>query len=313
MRVLEAEILNVDYASAGAVASTRDKIAADLDATTAALTRAAAERELAAAMASEFINPSMGLLPAPAASDAANTIANDPMVKDRQDVIDALHKQVDEIREASAKFESYARGERPVPGARGAAAPLPASGGGASGGKGGGRDRKDEFEREVEKVTKRTAALQAETAVQAAINPLIEDYGFAVERAGVMQYLLTAAQEAGIAITPQLRAQMVGLAEAAGQATAASGRLAESQSEIVSRTQEMRDPSRDAAQGVGTGPPRPEKRRRGLRRGAGAHWRQALRHGLRLRFRERRSLRQRGGRRRLQGVPRRRDHSGHLA
>lgn len=253
MRVLEAEILNVDYASAGAVASTRSKIAADLDAAGAALARAAAERELAAAMASELINPSMSLLPAPAANDAANTIDNDPAVKDRQALIDTINKQIVDLKDAQSRFEAYARGDRPVPGPRGVAAPLPSSGGGSGGGGAGGRGAKpkqDELEKEIEQIQKRTAALQAETAAQAGINPLVDDYGYAVEKARAYQELETAAKEAGIPVTDALKTKMVELSDAYAHAVVASAQLGESQDEIRQRAEDMRDATRDASQGI---------------------------------------------------------------
>ncbi len=253
MRVLEAEILNVDYASAGAVASTRSKIAADLDAAGAALTRAAAERELAAAMASELINPSMSLLPAPAANDAANTIDNDPAVKDRQALIDTINKQIVDLKDAQGRFEAYARGDRPVPGPRGVAAPLPSSGGGGSGGGGAGgrgaKPKKDELEKEIEQIQKRTAALQAETAVQAGINPLVEDYGYAVEKARAYQELETAAKEAGIPVTDELREKIEALAEAYAQASAESEKLGEKQDKIRQNSEEWRTEMKNISQG----------------------------------------------------------------
>lgn len=253
MRVLEAEILNVDYASAGAVASTRSKIAADLDAAGAALARAAAERELAAAMASELINPSMSLLPAPAANDAANTIDNDPAVKDRQALIDTINKQIVDLKDAQSRFEAYARGDRPVPGPRGVAAPLPSNGGGSGGGGAGGRGAKpkqDELEKEIEQIQKRTAALQAETAAQAGINPLIDDYGYAVEKARAYQELETAAKEAGLPVTDALKTKMLELSDAYAQAVVASAQLGESQDEIRQHAEDMRDATRDASQGI---------------------------------------------------------------
>lgn len=254
MRVLEAEILNVDYASAGAVASTRSKIAADLDAAGAALARAAAERELAAAMASELINPSMSLLPAPAANDAANTIDNDPAVKDRQALIDTINKQIVDLKDAQSRFEAYARGDRPVPGPRGVAAPLPSSGGGSGGGGAGAggrgaKPKQDELEKEIAQIQKRTAALQAETAAQAGINPLIDDYGYAVEQARAYQELETAAKEAGIPVTDELREKIEALAEAYAQASAESEKLGEKQDKIRQNSEEWRTEMKNISQG----------------------------------------------------------------
>lgn len=111
---LSHQIDNVDYSNAEAVASTRKKIQADLDAATTALTRAKAERELAAAIAKDEISPGMSLYPAPEASLAdQNAFVNDnPMVKDRQSVIDEVTKQIDELRTKQTLFEDYASGRK---------------------------------------------------------------------------------------------------------------------------------------------------------------------------------------------------------
>lgn len=132
----------------------------------------------------------------------------------------------------------------------GLTSPSTAGGGGSKGSGKGGRTRKDELEKEIDQIKKRTAALQAETTAQAAINPLVDDYGYAVERASAMQDLLTAAQEAGLTVTPQLRAQMEQLSEAYAQAVVASAQLGESQDEIRQRADAMRDASREASQGI---------------------------------------------------------------
>lgn len=98
--------------------------------------------------------------------------------------------------------------------------------------KGGGRskkDRPDEFQREIEQINERTAAIQAETAAQAQINPLIDDYDYAITKARATQELLNAAKKAGIEITPALKEQIEGLAEGYANATVQANQLAESQ------------------------------------------------------------------------------------
>ncbi len=107
------------------------------------------------------------------------------------------------------------------------------TGGGSSGGskgkKSGGRSRPDELQREIEQIKERTASLQAETAAQAQINPLIDDYDYAITKARATQELLNAAKKAGIEITPALKAQIDGLAEGYANATVEANKLAESQ------------------------------------------------------------------------------------
>lgn len=130
--------------------------------------------------------------------------------------------------------------------------------------------RLDEYDREVKSVTERTAALSAQTAAQAALNPYVNDYGLNVEKAATAQDLLSAAQAAGTAagkelkdvnqllsgnfddLTPKAREQaeaMVLLATKSGEAVAASERLQESQQRLRQNMEEWRDLSKDATKG----------------------------------------------------------------
>ncbi|WP_421565907.1 tape measure protein [Ochrobactrum sp. EDr1-4] len=98
--------------------------------------------------------------------------------------------------------------------------------------KGGGRskkDRPDDLQREIEQIKERTAAIQSETEAQAGINPLIDDYDYAITKARATQELLNAAKKAGIEITPALKEQIDGLAEGYANATVQANKLAESQ------------------------------------------------------------------------------------
>lgn len=112
------------------------------------------------------------------------------------------------------------------------------------------KTRENEYQREIEQITKRTDALKAETAAQAGLNPLLNDYGFAVEFARAKQDLLTAAQEAGIKITPELKASIEGLASGYANAVVASEQLAEKQDEIRQRAEEAMATAKDVTRGL---------------------------------------------------------------
>ncbi|UXS08692.1 tape measure protein [Agrobacterium tumefaciens] len=112
------------------------------------------------------------------------------------------------------------------------------------------RTRADEYAREVEQITKRTAALQAETAAQAGMNPLLNDYGHSIEFARTKQELLTAAQEAGVKITPELTASIEDLAAGYANAVVESERLSEKQDEIRQRAEEAMETVKDVTQGI---------------------------------------------------------------
>ncbi|WP_296038235.1 tape measure protein [uncultured Agrobacterium sp.] len=113
-----------------------------------------------------------------------------------------------------------------------------------------GRKRADEYSREVEQITKRTAALQAETAAQAGLNPLLNDYGYSIEYARAKQELLTAAQEAGTKVTPELTASIEHLAAGYANAVVESERLSEKQDEIRQRAEEAMDTAKDVTRGI---------------------------------------------------------------
>ncbi|OHV84154.1 tape measure protein [Rhizobium sp. LCM 4573] len=143
----------------------------------------------------------------------------------------------------------------PVPGARPQQVkpislkdyPVDDDGGGKSKSK---RKGGNDYERETEQIRQRTAALQAETAAQAQINPLVDDYGFAIEKARATQELLNAAQEAGVKITPQLKAQIEQLATGYANAVVASEQLAEKQDEIRRRAEDAMGAAKDVTRGV---------------------------------------------------------------
>ncbi|MFC3207205.1 tape measure protein [Aquamicrobium soli] len=126
-------------------------------------------------------------------------------------------------------------------------ADYPVTGSGSGGGGRGGRARRDDYQREIEQIKERTAAIQAETAAMAGINPLVDDYGYAVEKARSKQELLTAAQKAGKEITPQLAAEIENAADAYASASAEAGRLAEAQDKVRQAAEDAKETARDFA------------------------------------------------------------------
>ncbi|MCX5478448.1 hypothetical protein OSH08_05500 [Kaistia geumhonensis] len=107
----------------------------------------------------------------------------------------------------------------------------------------------NDYERAVKSIKERTQALVAEANAQASANPLVTDYGFAVEKARAAQDLLTAAMEAGIAITPELRQSIDQLATGYAAVVVDAERLAEEQGLILQRAEDMRDTMKDVAGG----------------------------------------------------------------
>lgn len=110
--------------------------------------------------------------------------------------------------------------------------PTPPPGGFGSSSSKGAKERADEYERLTQRVTEATAAQMAETEAQRQLNPLVDDYGYTIERARMEHELLTAAQEAGRQITPELRAEIENLAHAYATTSAEAERLSEAQDEM---------------------------------------------------------------------------------
>lgn len=122
--------------------------------------------------------------------------------------------------------------------------PPKAKGKGRKRGGGGGRGAND-YQRQTEQIEKRTASLQAQTAAQATVNPLIDDFGRTLETARAKQDLLTAAQQAGLTITPELTASIDALAGKYGAAYAEAQKLAKSQDDARRSAEELNEVARD--------------------------------------------------------------------
>lgn len=111
----------------------------------------------------------------------------------------------------------------------------------------------DSFAREIAQLQRRTDLTKALTAVQAQLNPLVNDHGFALEKARTEQELLADAQEAGVALTDTLRQQVGELASAYADAAAEAHRLDESQQGVVAAAEESARLQRDVVGGLVSG------------------------------------------------------------
>lgn len=128
--------------------------------------------------------------------------------------------------------------------------PVPDSDGagkGSSRGGGGGRDR---FASELQQLQQRTTALQSATAAQAALNPLVEDYGQAVATAQAKQELMNAAQAQNKTVTPEMAAQIDAAAAAYGRASAAAQQLQQQQDNVRRSAEDALGTARDVTKGL---------------------------------------------------------------
>jgi tape measure domain-containing protein len=122
--------------------------------------------------------------------------------------------------------------------------PIKAGAGSATGA------RRNAYQRETASIEDRTKALQAQTAAQAGLDPLVNDYGAAVETARAKQDLLNAAEKAHIALTPTIEKNIEDLATKYGNAYAAAQKLADAQEDIRRSAQDNLDAARGVVQGV---------------------------------------------------------------
>lgn len=117
-------------------------------------------------------------------------------------------------------------------------------------GKGGGRGGKtDAFQSEIRQIRERTELLLAETSAQALLNPLVNDYEYAITKASATQELLNFAKRAGLEVTPQLKGKIDELAEGYANATVEANKLAEKQSDLKRSAEEFNALGKDVLGG----------------------------------------------------------------
>lgn len=124
-------------------------------------------------------------------------------------------------------------------------ADYPVTGQKRGGGKGGGSSE-DEYERESRKIQEHTDLLKAQTAAQAKLNPLVNDFGYANDFAKTKQELLTSAKQADIKITPQVEADIEKLASGYATASAEADKLAATQDKVRERAEFLENAAYDA-------------------------------------------------------------------
>lgn len=112
------------------------------------------------------------------------------------------------------------------------------------------RERKDDYERDTQQVIDYTVALVAETEATRHLNPLVNDYGFAAEKARIQRELLTAAEKAGKEVTPELRQEIAYLAEQYATAEAEAAKLSETQDKQREKFEFYRETVKSAASGI---------------------------------------------------------------
>jgi tape measure domain-containing protein len=95
----------------------------------------------------------------------------------------------------------------------------------------------------------RNDELQRETALRSTLNPLVNDYGYAVEKLRVQLELENAAVKAGLTLTPERTAAIAALAETYATAKVAAEQLDESQKDLKASAEAWAGTLKDATRG----------------------------------------------------------------
>jgi tape measure domain-containing protein len=112
------------------------------------------------------------------------------------------------------------------------------------------KEKLDAYQKETQSIKDRTNVLNAETAAQAQVNPLVDDYGYALAKAKAQQDLINAATKAHKPITDEMRAAIDLTAEAYAQASVEAEKLAEKQKKVKETQQEISDTAKDVTRGI---------------------------------------------------------------
>lgn len=107
----------------------------------------------------------------------------------------------------------------------------------------------DRFKEDLTDARARIDMLKEETAIQAGLNPLVNDYGEAVTKLRMQQDLLNSAKENGITITPKLKETIDAISQSYADASVSAAKLSESQDRIRQNAEEMIGLGKDVTRG----------------------------------------------------------------
>lgn len=107
------------------------------------------------------------------------------------------------------------------------------------------KEKQNEYERLTQSMNDRIEVIKSETAATAQLNPLVNDYGYSLEKAKKQQELLNAAKKSEIALTPEVLASIEQQASGYAKATSEQAKLAEQQEKIRRRYEAIKDSSQD--------------------------------------------------------------------
>ncbi|AKR55701.1 putative tail length tape measure protein [Devosia sp. H5989] len=112
-----------------------------------------------------------------------------------------------------------------------------------------GKTAGQKFQDSLDEQQRRIDNLREETALQATLNPLLNDYDQRLTELKTRQELLNAAEKAGIDITPEMRARIYDLALGYANATVEAEKLAEAQDNARQQMEDWFSTSKDITRG----------------------------------------------------------------
>ncbi|MHC5307502.1 tape measure protein [Bartonella sp. LJL80] len=153
-------------------------------------------------------------------------------------VADYLASQNTTVITASSPNKPANSQQKPV-----SIADYPAMGTGKTGK--GAKEKEDEYQRLNKSIYEQIDALNAQATAQSNLNPFINDFGYAVEKARIQQELLTAAKKANIPIDKDTTAAIDDLSTKYASAYASLAKLSAGQEEMRQKLEAVKDVSRD--------------------------------------------------------------------
>lgn len=109
----------------------------------------------------------------------------------------------------------------------------------------GSKKKLNDYQQEIRSIKEQTASLDAERDALAQLNPLVDDNGFAVEKAQVKQKLLNAAKREHLTLTPKLIEEIENEATSLAKSTASRNELLAMQAKLKKSMEETKDVAKD--------------------------------------------------------------------
>ena len=109
----------------------------------------------------------------------------------------------------------------------------------------GSKKKLNDYQQEIRSIKEQTASLDAERDALAQLNPLVDDNGFAVEKAQAKQKLLNAAKREHLTLTPELTAEIERESESLAKSVAAKNQVIATQEKLKKSIEETKDIAKD--------------------------------------------------------------------